>query len=189
MDMLLLVDDETIIELASLIGGEEAGKVMKLLLKKPGITDEAIALSLQLDVRDIRRILHRLNEQGILHYELTRDKETGHRIFKWYVGQEQVIGFVMTNMKKVLDRLREKLEYEQGHQFYWCGTPGHRKLLFEEAMDKLFRCPVCGKQLHPYDNTELIESLKWKISEIENYLEQLAKVKKTKESTAEKKAG
>ena len=185
--MLLLVDDDTIIELATLIGGEEAGKVTKYLLKKPGITDEALSAILKLDVREIRRILHKLNEQGILYYELTRDKETGHRIFKWYVGQEQVIGFIITNLKKILERLREKLEYERTHQFYWCGAPGHRKLLFEEAVDKLFRCPICDKPLQPYDNSELIKALEWKISEIEKYLDELTKARKVEEPPVEKK--
>lgn len=185
--MLLLVDDDTIIELAALIGGEDAGRVMKLLLKKPGITDEVLASSLQLDIREIRRILHKLNEQGILRYELTRDKTTGHRIFKWYVGEEQVIGFIMTNTKKIAERLKERLEYEEGHQFYWCGTPGHRKLLFEEAMDKLFRCPVCGKPLQSYDNSGVIKALKWKIEEIEKYLEQLSKVKRVEEAPGKEK--
>jgi len=56
-----------------------------------------------------------------------------------------------------------------------------RKLSFEEAMDKLFRCPTCGKPLQPYDNTKFIEALKWKITQIENYLDQLTKVKKIEE--------
>ena len=176
--MLLLVDNETVIELAVLVAGEEAGKIMKLLLRKPGITDEDLSRSLQMDIREVRRILHRLNEQGILHYELTRDKETGHRIFKWYVGQEQVIGYIITNMNKILDRLRERLEYEKTHQFFWCGSPGHPKLVFEDAMEKLFRCPTCGSPLQPYDNSELIEALEWKIGQISRYLEQLEKVRK-----------
>ena len=189
--MLLLVDNETIIELAVLVGGEDAGRIMKLLLKKPGITDEELSRSLQIEVREVRRILHKLNEQGILHYELTRDKETGHRIFKWYVGQEQVIGYIITNMNKILDRLRERLEYERSHQFYWCGSQGHPKLVFEDAVEKLFRCPTCGKPLQPHDNSELIQALEWKIEQISKYLEQLEKVRKVEaeQGEARKPAG
>ena len=101
--MLLIIEKETIIKLAKLVGGEDAARVMKLLLRKPGVVDEEIASRLKLDVREIRKILHKLNEIGILHYELTRDKETEHRIFKWYVQQEQITGFILTNMEKILD--------------------------------------------------------------------------------------
>ena len=179
--MLLIIEKRTIIELVSMIGGETAGKVMKLLLRKPGITDEEIALKLKLDVRDIRRILHRLNELGILHYGLTRDKVTEHRIFKWYVEEGQVTGFIITHMKKILDRLKRKLENEKNNQFYWCGTPGHRKYLFDEAMDRLFRCPECGKPLQPYQNDEVVKALEWKIAKLEAFLEELMKVGKAEE--------
>jgi len=182
--MLLHIDEDTIIELAVLIGGEIAGKIMKNLLKKPGITDEELSRILQIDIKEVRKILHKLNEQGILHYELAREKDTGHRIFRWYVGQEQVTGFIITNMKKILERLEERLEYEKKHQFYWCGTKGCRKLTFEEALDSLFKCSVCGKPLQPVDNEQTIKAIESKIDEINNYLQQLSKVKKIEEEPA-----
>ena len=184
--MLLIIEKETIIELARLVGGQDAARVMKILLRKPGIVDEEIASRLKLDVREVRKILHRLNEFGILHYELSRDKETEHRIFKWYVQQEQVIGLILTNMKKILDRLKAKLEVEENNEFYWCGTLGHPRFLFSEAMDQLFRCPVCGKPLMPHENAELIKALEWKISEIEKALEEMTKLKKAEEITEKK---
>jgi len=179
--MLLHIDEDTIIELAVLVGGENAGKIMKYLLKKPGITDEELSRILQIDIKEIRKILHKLNEQGVLHYELAREKNTGHRIFRWYVGQEQVTGFIITNMKKILERLEERLEYEKSHQFYWCGTKGCRKLPFEEALDSLFKCPVCGKPIQPVDNEEVIKAIELKIEEIKRNLDQISRVKKIEE--------
>jgi transcription initiation factor TFIIE subunit alpha len=179
--MLLHIDEDTIIELAVLVGGENAGKIMKYLLKRPGITDEELSRILQIDIKEIRKILHKLNEQGILHYELAREKDTGHRIFRWYVGQEQVTGFIITNMKKILERLEERLEYEKNHQFYWCETKGCRKLPFEEALDNLFKCPVCGKPLQPVNNEETIKAIELKIDEIKRNLEQISRVKKIEE--------
>lgn len=176
--MLLHIDENTIIELAALIGGDNAGKIMKNLLKRPGITDEELSRVLQVDIKEVRKILHKLNEQGILHYELAREKDTGHRIFRWYVGQEQVTGFIITNMRKILERLEERLEYERSHQFYWCGSKGCRKLTFEEALDSLFKCSVCGRPLQPIDNEQTIKAIELKISEVNKYLEQLSKVKK-----------
>lgn len=186
--MLLHIDEDTIVELAVLVGGEPAGQVMKYLLKKPGITDEALSRLLQMDIREVRKILHKLNEQGILHFELARDKDTGHRIFRWYVGQEQVTGFIMTNMKKILERLEERLEYEKGHQFYWCGTKGCRKLTFEEALDSLFRCPVCGKPVQPFDNSETVKAIEAKMDEIRKYLDQLSRSRKIEEQAVEEEA-
>lgn len=176
--MLLIIEKETLLELARLVGGEDAAKVMKLLLRKPGIVDEELSQKLKLDVREVRKLLHKLNSIGILHYELTRDKETEHRIFKWYVQREQATGFIISNMKKVLDRLKQKLEAEKNNQFYWCGALGHPRLLFDQAMEQLFRCPVCRKPLEPHENTELIEALEWKIDEIEKALKEMTEARK-----------
>lgn len=184
--MLLHIDEDTIIELAVLVGGDNAGKIMKNLLKKPGVTDEELSRILQIDIKEVRKILHKLNEQGILHYELSREKDTGHRIFRWYVGQEQVTGFIITNMKKILERLEERLEYEKNHQFYWCGTDGCRKLTFEEALDNLFKCSVCGKLLQPINNEEAIRAIETKIAEIRKHLEQISRVKKIVEEPSGK---
>lgn len=185
--MLLIIEKETMIELATLVGGGEAANVMKLLLKKPGIVDEEIASRLKMDIRDVRKILHKLNEIGILHYELARDKETEHRVFKWYVQEEQITGFVLTNMKKILDRLKEKLEAEKNNQYYWCGTLGHPRMLFSEAMEQFFRCKVCGNPLSLHDNEDLIKALEWKIAEIEKALEEMTKVRKVEETDQVKK--
>ncbi|MCX8187290.1 MAG: hypothetical protein N3F65_01610 [Nitrososphaeria archaeon] len=185
--MLLIIEKETIIELARLMGGEESANVMKILLKKPGIVDEEIASRLKMDIRDVRKILHRLNEIGILHYELARDKETEHRVFKWYVQEEQISGFILTNMKKILDRLREKLESERNSQYYWCGVLGHPRLLFDEAMERFFRCPTCGNPLLSHDNEELIKALEWKLREIERALEEMTRFKKIEEIEQNKK--
>ncbi len=176
--MLLIIEKETLLELARLVAGEGGARVMKLLLSKPGIVDEEISRRLRMDIREVRKILHKLNGIGILHYELTRDRETEHRIFKWYIQQEQATGFIISNMNKILDRLKQKLETEENNQFYWCGTLGHPRLLFDQAMEKLFRCPVCGKPLEPHENKELIEALRWKIKEIENALKEMTEIKK-----------
>lgn len=166
---MLIVADETVLKVMKLVGGEDAVKIVKLLMKKPLMSDEEIASTLNMDVKEVRKILHKLAEQSLLGYEVARDKETGHRIFKWKVQNEQVIGFIRAQLKRMLEKLKAKLEYEQTHQFYHCGTNGCRKYSFEEAVDMLFKCPVCGKPLNYYDNSKIINALKKKIEELERY--------------------
>jgi len=52
------------------------------------------------------------------------------------------------------------------HQFYYCGTPGHRRIPFEEATEYIFRCPECDKPLMYYDNSKIIEFLTRKIEQL-----------------------
>ncbi|MEM4298555.1 MAG: hypothetical protein QXI97_07500 [Nitrososphaerota archaeon] len=168
--VLLIVDDEAFLKLVQMVGGSEGARAVELLLKKPNLSDEELAEMMKVDVKEVRRILHKLNEQGIVSYDIHRDKDTGHRIFKWRVQREQMIGFAKTQMRKLHERLKARLEHEQSHQIYWCGTNGCRKYTFEEAVDQLFKCKTCRKPLSIHDNTELINALKNKIAQLEKSL-------------------
>lgn len=176
--MLLIMEKETLVELARLVGGDDAAKVMRLLISKPGVVDEQIAKKLNMDVREVRKLLHKLNSIGILYYELARDKKTEHRIFKWYVQEEQATGFIISNMQKIKERLLEKLRAEESNQFYWCGTLGHPRLLFDQAMEHLFKCPICKKPMEPHENKDLIEALRRRIEEIEKALTEMIEARR-----------
>ena len=169
--MLVIVDDDAFVEMVKLVGGENAARAVKLLIKRPGLDDEALAAKLEVDLKELRKILHRLNDLGLIVYEVHKDRNTGRRIFKWRVQQEQVIGFAKTQMKKVYERLKARLEHEKTHQIYWCNKDGCRKYSFEEAMDLFFKCPNCGSILQLHDNSRLIEALEAKIRELEQSLE------------------
>jgi len=50
-------------------------------------------------------------------------------------------------------------------------------------VDRLFRCPECGKPLQPHDNLEVVEAVEWKIKQLETCLEEITKVKRVEEKT------
>lgn len=165
--MMVLVNEESCLKIVEMIGGEKAVSVVKTLLNKPALTDEEISALTNVDVKEVRKILHRLGDVGAVSYEVHRDKVTGHRVFKWRVQQEQLVGYTKTLMRKVLERLKDRLEYVENNQLYWCGTSGCPKYNFEEAMQTLFKCRKCGKPLNLFDSTEFAERLRKKIAELE----------------------
>ncbi|MEM4280718.1 MAG: hypothetical protein QW470_03760 [Candidatus Caldarchaeum sp.] len=164
---MIILDEESCLKIVGMIGGEKARKVVKTLLNKPALTDEEISAITSIDVKEVRKTLHSLNDVGAVSYEVHRDKNTGHRVFKWRVHQEQLIGYTKILMRRVLERLKARLEYEVSNQMYWCGTAGCVKYSFEQAMEALFRCRVCRKPLTLYDNTKFVEALQKKIAELE----------------------
>jgi len=168
--MLIIVDEEATLRMVELVGGEDAAKTVKVLMKKPSLSDDGLSESLGMDIKEVRKVLHKLNDLGLVAYDVYRDKDTGHRIFKWRVQRDQVIGFARTQMRKIYERLKARVEFEQSNQMYRCGTPKCRSYTFDEAMDKLFRCPVCKQPLALYDNTELIGALQRRIEELEKNL-------------------
>ncbi|MDJ0270709.1 MAG: transcription factor [Aigarchaeota archaeon] len=169
--MLIIVNEDAFLSMVKLVGGEDAARAVELLMKKPSLSDDELSQKLDMDVKELRKILHRLNDLGLVAYDVYREKDSGHRVFRWRVQQDQVIGFAKTQMRRVYERLKARLEHEQTHQIYWCGTEGCRKYTFEEAIDILFKCPKCGKTLVIVDNSKVIEALQRKIMELEKNLQ------------------
>jgi transcription initiation factor TFIIE subunit alpha len=132
------------------------------------MTEEEIVSKTGVKLNDVRKILYRLYEHSIVGLRRIRDKDTGWFIFYWRVQADQVEGFIISQKKRILEKLEARLEYEKSHDFYYCFTPGCKRLSFEEATEYLFRCPKCGKPLIHYDNGKIIEAIQKKINKIKS---------------------
>ncbi len=165
-----IANHDTLVKVANIIGGEKAVKIVEALTRADEMTEEEIIAKTGVKLNDVRRILYRLYEHSIVGLRRTRDKNTGWFIFHWRIQMDQLEGFIISQKKRVLDKLEMRLEYEKNHDFYYCYTPGCKRLTFEDAMEHIFRCPVCNKPLTHYDNSKIIEALEKKIKCIKSEL-------------------
>jgi len=165
-----LVSHDTLIKVAKIIGGEEAVKIVEALSQADEMAEDEIVSKTGVKLNDARKILYRLYEHSIVGLRRTRDKDTGWFIFYWKLQMDQVEGFIISQKKRVLEKLEMRLEYEKNHDFYYCYTPGCKRMTFEEATEYIFRCPVCNKPLTHYDNSRIIEILSKKIDRIKSEL-------------------
>jgi len=165
------IDEAGIFSVFRLIGGAEAEELAKKLLEKPGMREDVLATELHTDVKRVRKILHQLSEFSLVTYDIVIDKDLNKRVFRWRIQQEQIQGFVKTQLKRIADRLQQLKKHYESNQLYWCGSAGCRKYTFDEALDKFFKCPGCGGQLMSYDPTELIKMINEKLSEINKLLQ------------------
>ncbi len=178
--------NKELLEIARDIGGEEAVEVVKALEKMKEATDEELAEKTGIRVNTVRRILYALNDQGLADFKRIRDKETGWYYYYWHLETKKLPEIIRARKMAELKRLKEILEEETSEIYYWCGTEGHPRLTFDEAMEYEFQCPICGKMLMQYDNSKIVEELKKRIQELE---EELGLRKKPKKSSKRKKSG
>lgn len=164
--------EDSFVKLASILGGNEYVKVVRALLNNENATDEEIASASGLKINVVRRVLYDLFGKSLISGVRVRDPKKGWYVYQWRAQPEQVETFLNNKKRKILQRLKERLNYEETRSFYYCGTSTCRKRTFEESMELFFKCPECGNPLQPYDNSELIKALKWKIGQLE---EELAK--------------
>jgi len=165
-----LPNRDVLIKVAKVLGGEDAVRIVETLGEVDEITDEEIVAKTDIKLNAVRRILYRLYDHSLVGLRRTRDDKTGWFIFHWRLQPDQIEGFLINQKKRILEKLEERLNYEESHDFYYCGTPGHRRIPFEEATEYIFRCPECDKPLMHFDNSKIIEFLSKKIEQLRNEL-------------------
>jgi transcription initiation factor TFIIE subunit alpha len=162
--------DEEFIKVASLFGGEDAVKVVKVLAKiKEGI-DDAIATESAVRLNTVRKILYKLYDHALVSATRIRDDKTGWYIFYWKLQPDQLDAFIRSRKRRTLEKLKSRLEYERGHSFFICKKCPDVRITFEDAMESAFKCPRCGGQLTGIDNSTVINYLSDLISKLEREL-------------------
>jgi len=169
-DLMSLVNYDTLFKAAEIIGGKEAVKIIEVLSKVDETTDEEIVAKTELNLNEVRKILYKLYGHSIVALRRTRDKETGWFIFHWRLQPDQLEGFVINQKKRILDKLEARLEYENSHDFYYCYTPGCKRIPFEDAIELIFQCPICNKPLTHFENRDIVNFLTKKIEKIRKEL-------------------
>ncbi len=161
---------DTMVKVVRVIGGDDAVKIIEALSQAEEMTEEEIVAKTGVRLNDVRKILYKLYEHSLVGLRRIRDKNTGWFIFYWRIRMDQLEGFIISQKKRILEKLEMRLEYEKNHEFYYCYTPGCKRMTFEEATEHIFRCPTCNKPLNYYDNSKIIEALLKKIEQIKSEL-------------------
>jgi len=164
--------DEEFIKVASLFGGEDAVKVVKVLAKIKEGTDDVIATESGVRLNTVRKILYKLYDHALVSATRIRDDKTGWYIFYWKLQPDQLDAFIRSRKRRTLEKLKSRLEHERAHSFFMCKKCSDVRITFEEAMESAFKCPKCGGQLVGTDNSRMIEYLSDLISKLERELVQ-----------------
>ncbi len=167
----LSVLDEELIKIANLFGGEEAVTVVKSLKKLGEATDEMITNDCkgekEVRLNNVRKILYKLYDHGLVSCTRVRDEKTGWFIFYWRLQPDQLDAFIRSRKRRILDKLKMRLDFERNHSFFTCKTDPEVRVTFEESMESSFKCAKCGNQLQSSENGDMIGVLETKIDQIE----------------------
>ena len=147
--------EDPFVKISAMIGGDEYLKVARSLLKAQDSTDEDIASSTGLRINMVRKVLYELFGKGLITGIRVKDDRKGWFVYKWRSRDDQVENFIEIQKKKVLDRLQQRLDYENASDFYHCGNHDCSRVTFEDALDLFFKCPSCGKVLNLKKNDKI----------------------------------
>jgi transcription initiation factor TFIIE subunit alpha len=168
--MLSTIDDATLMKVATAMGEEEAEKLIEFIKTVDEITDDEIANQTGIRLNLVRRILYKLYDHSLVSLRRTRDPKTGWFIFHWKLQPNQLEGFILSQKRRVLEKLTVRLEYEKNHDFYYCNTEGCNRVPFEDAVELVFHCSTCGKPLSHCENGKFVQLLSEKVEELQKEL-------------------
>ena len=171
MASIYTVNEETLINIARVLGGDDGVRIIGILSDHKNITVEELAETTEIQINDVRKLLYRFYNHSLVTNRRFRDKETGWFIFQWSLQPELVEAYVTSTKQKILRKLESRLDYEVTHEFYHCDNPQCPNTTFEVAMDTVFNCPKCNEPLLRVDNKPIIEFLEKKIAEIKEELD------------------
>ncbi len=112
----------------------------------------------------VRKVLYRMMEAHAAEYEKDTDAK-GWETFYWDLDLNEVKLILRRRWADELLHLRQQVRFESDHQFYACSHQ-HRRMVFEDAMDLQFQCPVCQEAMAPVRNREVITRLQERIHEL-----------------------
>lgn len=168
--MLSNVDGATLVKVARALGEDDAVTLVDILKDAGEITDDEIANKTSIRLNSIRKILYKLYDHSLVGLRRTRDPKTGWFIFHWRLQPDQLEGFILSQKRQVFEKLDLRLAYEKNHDFYYCYTPGCKRVPFEDAIELVFKCPTCGKPLMHYANERMLNALSKRVEQLRKEL-------------------
>ncbi len=165
--------------------GKNAFSILKAC--EIGRTDEEISKITKLDLQTIRSLLNQLHTAGLITY--TREKDYEHNWFKytWYARKDMIIEVVKDAIEERVEELRNQLDFETSYMFFACPNNCIDPIPFEVAAEYDFRCPECGAELMPYDNSSKIRKIKHELTTNERLLRKIERYERQKMKEAKKK--
>jgi len=163
------VSNPALVAVARELIGEDAVLLIRILSEQEETTDDELIQKTGFKLNNLRKLLYQLFEQNLVSYRRVRDKDAGWFKYYWRINRTGLNIVLNIKKRKVLQKLKERLNYESNNMFFFCPKDNAR-YVFDEAMETNFQCPVCGGKLDSVQNLEIISTLKKKIIEIEGNL-------------------
>ena len=136
--------------------GRDVRAIITELFGKKDYSEFKLAEALGAEVNATRNMLYKLHDLNLASFIKKKDNKKGWYIYYWTLHDDRISHFLLSEKKKQLASLREKILKEKGESFFPCKNQCGR-LDFDKAFDFSFRCPECGELL-VQDNNKAEES-------------------------------
>lgn len=176
------------------LAGEGNGRIVDVLYEKKDVNEFSISKKLELTVNQVRNILYKLSNYGLVSFIRKKDKRKGWYIYYWTLNTEKSFELIEKYLEKRINFFETELKKRETDRYYTCPSCGI-EVKEAVALEQDFVCDECAEIYELVDNSPYIRDLKSKITRnsklldsIKEELEAVRLKKKAKRERAARKA-
>ena len=167
IDKLTLVKD-----VASSVVGKNTAPIVEILFDKKNANEFLIAKKLDLTINQIRNVLYKLSDEGLVSFIRKKDKKKGWYTYFWTFNSEKAFVLMKKIILKDIEILQVQLKSRESKRFYICKTCSI-ELTEESALLHNFTCSECGEIYEVNDNSKSIREINSSIDKLKRRLEEV----------------
>ncbi len=152
------------------LAGEETGRIVEILFNKKDVNEFGIAKKMELTINQVRNILYKLSNHGLVSFIRKKDKRKGWYIYYWTLNVEKSLVMLQISLSDKISKLEGKLGERESDRFYVCAPCGI-EVSEEKALEHGFSCEECAEVYELSDNSPYIRDIKAKITRTKKELE------------------
>ena len=154
-------------EILSNVIGKQASEIVNLLVGKKNVNEFIIAKKLKLTINQVRNILYKLSDAGLVSFTRKKDRRKGWYTYFWTLNVEKSLELLESNVRKELEVLRNQLKNRESRRFYVCNSC-KIEVNEETALMHNFTCSECGEVYELQTDKKIVNDLGAKIRKLES---------------------
>ncbi|MGK0209217.1 MAG: transcription factor E [Patescibacteria group bacterium] len=172
------------------LAGEETGFIAEILFNKKDVNEFLIAKKMELTINQVRNILYKLSNHGLVSFIRKKDTKKGWYIYYWTLNVQKCLEMIEKSLNDKISKFEQGIESRDTERFYIC-KPCGIEVTEEKALEHGFSCEECADIYELSDNAPHSRDLKSKRTRLQKELqtiqEELSELK-AKEAKRKKRA-
>jgi len=161
-------------EVISIVVGKSAEDIVDLLDGDKYVNEFVIAKKMDLTINQVRNILYKISDHGLVSSIRKKDKKKGWYTYFWKIEVLKALEFLRETILKNLNQLKNQIKSRETKRFYTCERC-NIEYNEENAMLHDFTCNECGEIFSIKDNEKVVKDFKRNEEKYENKLKLINK--------------
>lgn len=152
------MQEKLLIEVVEKVIGKQAKEAVNLLIGKRDVNEFLLAKKMNLTINQVRNILYKLANYGLVTFTRKKDKRKGWYTYFWTLSTKKSLELLDKTLLKEMDEIQTKLKNRENKSFYICKNC-RIEVSEEIALMQDYACQECGQIYELNQDDKLIKDL------------------------------